>query len=56
MFAALMIGDHFSISAFCNAPSASGVYRTLSPAVDLFIACARETAKALAFRPQSGKA
>ena len=25
MFAALMIGPHFSISAFWNAPSASGV-------------------------------
>jgi hypothetical protein len=25
MFAALMIGHHFSISAFCSAPSASGV-------------------------------
>jgi len=29
--------------------------RTLSPAVDLFIACARETAKAMVARPQSGK-
>jgi hypothetical protein len=25
MFAALMIGHHFSISAFCSAPSAAGV-------------------------------